>query len=77
MKIRLPESAYNFLSLIGATIAVISFFMMAFLFIIAQFHTEGGAYLGLVIYIILPAFLIFGLILIPIGMYYKIKKRLR
>ncbi len=75
MKIRLPESAYNFVSLIGATIAVISFFMMAFLFIIAQFHTEGGAYLGLVIYIILPAFLIFGLFLIPVGMYYQKKKR--
>jgi uncharacterized membrane protein len=74
MKIRLPESAYNFTSLTGATIAIISFFMIAFLFIIAQFHTEGGAYLGLVIYIILPVFLIFGLILIPIGMYLKKKK---
>lgn len=73
MKIKLPYSTYNWTSLIGATIAVISFFMIVFLFAISVFFEEGRAYLGLVIYIILPAILVMGLLIIPIGMYFKVK----
>ena len=68
MKIKLPDSSYNWLSIVGATIAVISLFMITFLFTISFFFNQGGSYLGLVIYIILPSFLVLGLILIPIGM---------
>ncbi len=68
MKIKLPTSAYNWISLTGAVISIISLFMIVFLFAISYFYDKGGSYLGLVIYIILPAFLIGGLILIPIGM---------
>ncbi|MCB0730276.1 MAG: NapC/NirT family cytochrome c [Ignavibacteriae bacterium] len=68
MKLKLPSSAYNWISLSGAVIAIISLFMIIFLFAISYFLDRGGSYLGLVIYIILPAFLIGGLILIPIGM---------
>lgn len=71
MKLKLPESSYNWISLIGATIALISLFMVVFLFIISTVFDRGGSYLGLVIYIILPAFLVAGLILIPIGMFWK------
>lgn len=74
MKLKLPQSAYNWISLIGATIASISFFMIVFLFAISTIFGSGGSYLGLVIYIILPAFLIAGLILIPIGMVWKRKR---
>ena len=71
MKMKLPKSAYNWLSIIGSTIAIISFFMIIFLLVISTFRGEGGTYLGLVTYIVLPAFLIAGLILIPIGMWIK------
>ncbi len=74
MKMKLPESSYNWISLAGATIAIISFFMIVFLFVISSVLDRGSSYLGLVIYIILPAFLVAGLILIPIGMFWK-KKR--
>lgn len=74
MKIKLPASAYNWISLIGAVISLISFLMIVFLFVISYFYDKGGSYLGLVIYIILPAFLIVGLILIPIGMLKNFKK---
>jgi amino acid transporter len=78
MKLRLPESARNWISLTGAMIAIISFFMILFLFVLVLILDQESSYVGLVIYIILPAFLIFGLILIPIGMLSyrkKIKER--
>lgn len=76
MKIRLPHSTRNWLSIAGATIALISFFMIVFLFAVSAFLDHGGSYLGLIIYIVLPAFLIAGLILIPIGMFLK-KRRMK
>ncbi|MCB0805562.1 MAG: NapC/NirT family cytochrome c [Bacteroidales bacterium] len=73
-KIKLPQSYYNWVSIIGTTIAVISLFMIAFLFIVSTLFGEGGAYLGLLIFIVLPVFLVIGLLLIPIGMYFKSKR---
>lgn len=74
MKIKLPSSAYNWVSLIGAVIALVSLFMIVFLFAISFFFDRGGSYLGLVIYILLPGFLVIGLILIPIGMLLNFNK---
>ena len=74
MKIKLPPSSQNWISLIGATIALISLFMIAFLFSLSLFLGEGGLYLGIVIFILLPAVLIAGLFLVPIGMFLKIRK---
>ena len=73
MKLKLPHSTQNWVSLIGATIALISIFMIIFLFVIT-FTSGGGTYLGLVVYIILPGFLVFGLILIPVGMFLKVQR---
>lgn len=77
MKLKLPSSAYNWVSLTGLLIVVISLFMMIFLFAVSFFLDRGGSYLGLVIYIVLPAILIVGLFLIPIGMIknYKSNKK--
>lgn len=74
MKIKLPQSSQNWISLIGVTVALISLFMIVFLFAISIFLGEGGLYLGIVIFILLPAVLIAGLVLIPIGMFLKIRK---
>ncbi|MFA3783365.1 cytochrome c3 family protein [Melioribacteraceae bacterium 4301-Me] len=74
MKLKLPYSSQNWVSLIGATIALITLFMIIFLFVITAFSAQGRSYLGLVTYIILPVFLIIGLLLIPIGMYLKIRR---
>jgi len=76
-KIKLPLSFYNWTSIIGATIALISLFMIVFLFVITTVFNQGSSYLGIVIYIALPALLVIGLILIPIGMisrYRRMKK---
>lgn len=74
MKLKLPHSSQNWISLIGATIALISLFMIIFLFVITFFSTTGGTYLGLVVYIILPGFLVLGLVLIPVGMFLKVRR---
>ncbi|MGE5682123.1 MAG: NapC/NirT family cytochrome c, partial [Bacillota bacterium] len=74
MKIKLPVSVYNWTSLTGITIALISLFMILFLFIISTFLNQGSSYLGLIIYILLPGFLIVGLVLIPLGMYLTSRK---
>ncbi|KAA3613145.1 MAG: cytochrome C [Calditrichaeota bacterium] len=74
MKFELPRSAKNWISLIGATIAIIVLFMMIFLFVIATFFSGQPIYLGIIIYMLLPAVLILGLILIPVGMLLNRKK---
>ncbi len=75
MKIRLPRSTHNWVSVIGAVIAIIALFMIVFLFLVSVIMNESSSYLGLIIYILLPTIMIIGLILIPIGMFINIKKR--
>lgn len=66
---RLPRLAYNWLSTIGAIIATITgLLILVMLFITITAHIENP-YLGIFIYMVLPPFLIVGLLLIPIGMW--------
>ncbi|MFO7616899.1 MAG: NapC/NirT family cytochrome c [Bacteroidales bacterium] len=74
---KLPKSVNNRLSLMGAILASISLLFIVFFFLISLFYDEGGNYLGLFTYIILPVFLIIGLILIPIGMVAKMRRMKR
>jgi len=74
MKFQLPRSAQNWISLIGATIALICLFMIVFLMTASTLIDGGPTYLGLVTYILLPAIMILGLTLIPIGMYIQIRR---
>ena len=71
---KLPTSTQNWISLIGATIALISLFMIIFLFSVTLILGAHGTYIGLIIYILLPSFLVLGLLLIPIGMATKAKQ---
>ncbi len=74
MKISLPDSAKNWVSLVGATIALIALFLILFLFVISLLMGQNGLYLGLITYILLPGVLIAGLLLIPLGMAIRVKK---
>ncbi len=65
---KLPKSFYSWTTISGAVLASISFLLIVFTLIISFiFPEEGGNYLGLFTFIILPVFLIIGLILIPVG----------
>ncbi len=68
MKLRLPSSFYNLISYSGAAIALIASFMFVFLYVLSSISTIEKAYVGIVIFIVVPAFIILGLLLIPIGM---------
>ena len=72
---RLPKSFYSWTTIIGAMLASTSILLIIFTLIISfVFPSEGGNYLGLFTFIILPVFLIIGLILIPIGTMRKMKR---
>lgn len=64
-----PRTFYNTLSMIGAVIAGISFGLIIFLIILELLTTDPKPYMGIVAFVILPIFLILGLILIAIGIF--------
>ncbi len=57
----------NATSLAGTAIALASIILIVCLFVIQQMGFEGGPYLGILTFLILPALAIVGLIMIPIG----------
>jgi hypothetical protein len=73
----LPTSVRNWVSIWGALLAFISLIMIIFLFSLSAVFDAGSSYLGIFIYIILPIFLVLGLLLIPLGMLITRRKRKR
>lgn len=65
---KLPSSIKNWISISGAVLAVFNLAAIISLFILNWVFGFGGTYIGLFIYILLPIFMVAGLILIPIGM---------
>lgn len=74
---RLPNSAYNWTSVVGAMLAIASLSIMLILFLIDWFVHESTVYMGLIIYIFMPVFLVAGLVLIAIGMHFERRRQLR
>jgi hypothetical protein len=73
---KLPPSSKNWLTIIGSIIAGINLALIILLFVISTIFNKGNTNLGIFIYIILPGFMIMGLLLIPIGMIRE-RKRIR
>ncbi|MBN2598611.1 MAG: NapC/NirT family cytochrome c [Marinifilaceae bacterium] len=71
---KLPKSSYNWTSILGASIAIIAFFLIVFFFVISVLFDQGSSYMGLIIYIVLPIFMVIGMLLIPIGMLIQIRR---
>lgn len=71
---KLPSSIKNWISITGAVLAIFNLASIASLALLNVAFNFGGSYIGLFIYIILPTFMIGGLILIPIGMRVYSKK---
>ncbi|MGZ4811774.1 MAG: NapC/NirT family cytochrome c [Terriglobales bacterium] len=64
-----PGLFRNPVSLIGAALAVISAANIAFLIFIDYISARPSPYIGIFAYMIVPAFMLLGLLLIPIGMW--------
>ena len=63
----------HWIGLLGAVIALVAMVMMLTLVVIQMTGFRGGAYLGIVTYMLLPMLLALGLVLIPIGVLRKRK----
>ncbi len=57
----------NPISLIGSAIVTASGVLIVTLFVLQSFGQEGGPYVGILAFLILPAVFLFGLLLIPVG----------
>jgi len=57
----------NGISLAGTGLAIMGLVLIVSLFVMEQLGFEGGPYLGILTYLILPMIFVTGLILIPIG----------
>ena len=66
-----PRLAYNWTSVTGSFIAIASLFAIVFLFLIGLISPPATVYRGIFLYIVIPFFLVLGLLLIPLGMYFK------
>ncbi len=73
---KLVSSGRNWITIIGLLIASINFLMIIVLFLISTIFNKNETNLGLFIYIILPGFLMLGLIMIPAGIIISRKKRI-
>lgn len=63
----------HWISLVGAVIALVAVVLMLTLVGIQMTGFRGGAYLGIVTYMLLPMLFAFGLVLIPVGVWRKRK----
>ena len=64
----------NTISLIGTALAVASLTLFITLFIVQSIGLEGGAYLGIFTFILLPLCFVIGLLLIPVGIHRENKR---
>lgn len=65
---KLPPSSKNWLTIIGTIVAAINLAIIFILFIISSIFGLDKTNVGLFIYVILPGFMVLGLLLIPVGM---------
>ncbi len=74
---RTPGLFRNVISLIGAALAVIAAANIAFLIFIDFISAHPNPYVGIFAYMVMPAFMVLGLLLIPIGMVVERSRRRR
>ena len=71
---KVPKSFFNWMSIAGFILAVNSLVLILVLFIISITAKQSSTYLGVYTYIVIPIFLILGLLLMPLGMLLKIRR---
>jgi hypothetical protein len=71
-----PGLARNWISTFGMAIVTISAVLFLTMFLLDLFGYHANPYIGIVFFLIIPAFFIGGLLLIPIGMWLERRRRL-
>ena len=70
-----PPLIRNVVSLIGAALAVVSAANILFLVLVEYISPRPSPYIGVFAYMILPGFLVLGLVLIPLGILLERRRR--
>jgi nitrate/TMAO reductase-like tetraheme cytochrome c subunit len=70
-----PKLIRNPISLIGVALAAVAFINIVFLVLIDLLSTNASPYIGILAYMVAPAFLVLGLVLIPIGIALERRRR--
>jgi nitrate/TMAO reductase-like tetraheme cytochrome c subunit len=72
--VKVPSLLHNYISLIGLVIAITSLASIIFLFLLEWTSSTDQPYLGILIYILLPGVMLFGLFIVLLGV---LKERIR
>src|SRR5215212_1115630 len=65
----------NYITLGGTLLAAVAFANILFLFLIDVFSAHPNPYIGVLAYMLMPAFLVLGLALVPVGMLHERNRR--
>ena len=65
----------NAISLIGMALAIVAAANILFLFLMDVMSTRSSPYIGILAYMVMPAFLVLGLLLVPLGMLWERRRR--
>jgi len=74
---KLPRLAYNWISITGALLAAFTAFLTAIFMLISFIAGVNNPYLGIFLYMMLPPVFIFGLVMIPFGMWRQWRRTVR
>ncbi len=74
---RPPTLFRNYVSFAGALIVIAAVVSILLLFLIELTQASNNPYLGIITYVVLPAFLVFGLLVILVGMWIERRRRRR
>ena len=73
-----PPSVFrNYISLVGSAIVIASLVSVILLFLIEMTSSAENPYLGILTYIIFPSILIFGVVVVVVGMMLERRRRHR
>src|ERR1700756_4417770 len=72
---RLRELVRNPISLVGVVLGIVAFGNFLFLFFIDLSSEHPSPYVGILAYMVAPAFLVLGLAMVPFGVWYDRRKR--
>ncbi len=67
----LPSLTHNWISFIGAVISLVAGVCIVFLLVFSLVARGINPYLGILLYMIMPVFLVGGLLLVPMGMFVR------
>src|SRR5215203_1156034 len=73
--VKVPALYHNYISLVGFLIAVASLLSIIFLFVLELTERANQPYLGVLIWVMLPGIMVFGLFIVLIGMLVERRRR--